>query len=54
LALPAIGHHPVLANQLHTAVEHRGGVRPAVRVDPDDEHLSSSALHVVARHGRQS
>jgi hypothetical protein len=29
-------------------------VRPTMRVDPDDEHLSSSALQVVASHGGQS
>jgi hypothetical protein len=37
LALPAIRHHPVLVDQLLSPVEHRGGTRPAVRVDPDDE-----------------
>ena len=39
VALPAIGTHPKLVEDLLGAIEHRRGVGPPVRVDPDDEHV---------------
>jgi hypothetical protein len=36
--LSTIRHDTELADDNFSLVEHRGGVGPLVRVDPDDEH----------------
>ena len=50
-ALSTIGTHQQLANKLFVAVDHRGGVRSLVRVDPNDEHECPPRSAVERRGG---
>ena len=51
VALSTISLHRQLADELLVAVDHRGRVRPLVRIDPNDEHEVLLASEVERRGG---